>query len=109
VLLALAFLGTALSFGFYESRASWLALGVGLVPMHFCVVDAENEIARQLVLEHVGGVAFMMAPLGYGQDTVLPTVLMVDPEGILVYADLSDNYRVRPVPSTFLAALDAGA
>ena len=108
MLLALAFLGTALSFGFYESRASWLALGVGLVPMQFCVA-AENEIARQLGIEHVGGVAFMMAPLGYGQDTVLPTVLMVDPEGILVYADLSDNYRVRPEPSTFLAALDAGA
>ena len=78
------------------------------VPMHFCV-DAENKIARQLGIEHLGGVAFMMEPLGYGKDTVLPTVLIADPEGILVYADLTDNYRVRPEPSTFLAALDAGA
>lgn len=208
-LLALAFVGTALSFGFYESPASWFALGLGLVPsllyvywysvldrsrskglvvgaslpafeltdyegravprtpgkhalymfvrgnwcplcmaqvrevaeqyreleargvevflitpqpekntreladrfdvpMRFCV-DAENRIARQLGIDHVGGVAFMMEPLGYGQDTVLPTVLIADPAGTIVFVDLTDNYRVRPEPSTFLAALDAEA
>lgn len=208
-LLALAFLGTALSFGFYESPASWLALGLGFVPsllyvywysvldrsrskglvvgatlpafdlvdsegrpvprtpgkhalymfvrgnwcplcmaqvrevaeqyreleargvevflitpqpekhtreladrfnvpMRFCV-DAGNRIARQLGIDHVGGVAFMMEPLGYGQDTVLPTVLIADPAGTIVFADLTDNYRVRPEPATFIAALDAVA
>ena len=78
------------------------------VPIRFCV-DEGNQTARKLGIDHVGGVAFMMEPLGYGQDTVLPTVLIVDPESRIVFADLTDNYRIRPEPSTFLAALDAQA
>jgi hypothetical protein len=50
-----------------------------------------------------------MEPLGYEADSVLPTVLITDPYGTIIFADLTDNYRVRPEPSTFLAALDAEA
>lgn len=64
-------------------------------------------MARRLGIEHVGSVPFMMEPLGYGSESVLPTVLIVDPAGTIIFADLTDNYRVRPEPSTFLAALDA--
>lgn len=76
------------------------------VPIRFCV-DEGNRIARQLGIEHVGGVPFMMEPLGYESETVLPTVVIVDPDRNIIFADLTDNYRVRPEPSTFLAALDA--
>jgi len=47
--------------------------------------------------------------LGYESDTVLPTVVVTDTEGRIVYTDQTDNYRVRPTPDTILAALrDAG-
>ena len=78
------------------------------VPMRFCV-DAGNRAARKLGIEHVGGVPFMMEPLGYETESVLPTVVIVDPERRVLFADLTDNYRVRPEPSTFLSVLDAQA
>ena len=77
-------------------------------PIHFCV-DRENRAARRLGIEHIGGVPFMMEPLGYETESVLPTVIIVDPERTVLFADMTDNYRVRPEPSTFLAVLDAKA
>jgi hypothetical protein len=77
-------------------------------PIRFCV-DAEGQLARKLGIEDVGGVPFLMEPLGYDVDSVLPTVLITDPSRRIIFADLTDNYRVRPEPSTFLAAIDAQA
>ena len=38
---------------------------------------------------------------------MFPTVVIVDhPERTILFADLTDNYRIGPEPSTFLAALD---
>ncbi len=74
-------------------------------PIRFCV-DEDGRLVRKLGLEHVGGLPFMMEPLGYDADSVLPTVLITDPDGRIIFADLTDNYRVRPEPSTFLAVLD---
>ncbi|MBW2550119.1 MAG: hypothetical protein JRE73_04995 [Deltaproteobacteria bacterium] len=48
-----------------------------------------------------------MDTLGYDSDSVLPTVVITDPSRRIIFVDLTDNYRVRPEPSTFLAALDA--
>jgi peroxiredoxin len=78
------------------------------VPMRFCV-DEGNRVARKLGIDHQEGVAFGIDALGYDPETVLPTVLITDPNRTLIFADLTDNYRVRPAPSTFLAALDAHA
>ena len=75
-------------------------------PIRFCV-DEEGKLARQLGIEHVGGVPFLMEPLGYEADSVMPTVVITDPAHRIIFADLTDNYRVRPDPSTFLAVLDA--
>lgn len=75
------------------------------VPIRFCV-DEDNATARKLGIEHENGLPFMMEALGYESDSVLPTVIMVDPERTIVFADLTDNYRVRPEPSTFLAVLE---
>ena len=44
---------------------------------------------------------------GYDEDTILPTVVLTDQNGIIRYADLTDNYRVRPEPSTYLRLLDS--
>lgn len=75
-------------------------------PIRFCV-DADGALSRRLGIEHLGGLPFLMEPLGYDADSVLPTVVITDPDGTIIFADLTDNYRVRPEPGTFLAALDA--
>ena len=76
------------------------------VPIRFCV-DDDGALARALGIEHLGGAPFLMEPLGYDADSVLPTVVITDPNRRIIFADLADNYRVRPDPSTFLAVLDA--
>jgi peroxiredoxin len=43
--------------------------------------------------------------IGYAGDTVLPTLVVTDSKGRIVFADQTDNYRVRPTPDTVLAAL----
>ena len=78
------------------------------VPIRFCV-DPDRQLARQLGIEHLGGTPFLMGALGYDADSVLPTVVITDPNRTIIFADLTDNYRVRPEPSTFFAALDAQA
>ncbi|MBW1903917.1 MAG: redoxin domain-containing protein [Deltaproteobacteria bacterium] len=75
-------------------------------PIRFCV-DEDGRLARQLGIEHLGGLPFLMEPLGYDADSVLPTVLITDPSRRIIFADLTDIYRVRPELSAFLAALDA--
>lgn len=75
-------------------------------PIRFCV-DEDGQLARRLGIEHIGGVPFLMDTLGYDSDSVLPTVVITDPSRRIIFVDLTDNYRVRPEPSTFLAALDA--
>jgi hypothetical protein len=44
--------------------------------------------------------------LGYGQDTVLPTVLMTDEGGNIIYVDLTDNFRIRPRAEALIDTLD---
>lgn len=77
-------------------------------PIRFCV-DEDGQLAQRLGIEHVGSLPFLMEPLGYDADSVLPTVVITDPNRRIIFADLTDNYRVRPEPSTLLAALDAEA
>ncbi len=76
------------------------------VPFRF-FVDRDGRAARSLGIFHEGGVPLGMP--GYGADTVFPTVIVTDAEGRILLADETDNYRVRPEPETFLAALDAAS
>ncbi len=75
-------------------------------PMRF-MVDPGNRASRRLGIAHDGGLPFGMQLLGYDSDTVMPTLVVTDASGKVAMADQTDNYRVRPEPSTFLAALDA--
>ncbi len=73
------------------------------VPFRFWV-DRDLRAARALNILNPDGV-----PVGqrgkYGADTVLPTTVITDAKGRIIYTDQTDNYRVRPKPSRFLRAL----
>ncbi len=75
------------------------------VPFTF-LVDAGNRAARQLGIAQENGVPAGMELLGYDSETVLPTVLIVGGNGRILYADLTDSYRIRPEPAEFLRVLD---
>jgi len=70
------------------------------------LVDEGASAATELGILHEGGVPPGVAQLGYGADTVFPTVLVVDAEGTIVFSDETDDYRVRPEPRLFLQALE---
>ncbi len=72
---------------------------------HF-LVDKGNQVAQQLQLLSENGLPFGFQALGYDSDTVMPTVIITDKNGTILFADLTDNYRVRPEPSTFIKILD---
>ncbi|VAW42989.1 Alkyl hydroperoxide reductase subunit C-like protein [hydrothermal vent metagenome] len=75
------------------------------IPFTF-LVDAGNKAARQLGIDQKNGVPAGMELLGYDSDTVMPTVLIVGEDGRILYADLTDSYRIRPEPAEFLRVLD---
>ena len=70
------------------------------------MVDVDNAAAKALKIDAVGGTPAGLQGLGYDSDTVMPTVLMTDAEGKIIFLDQTDNYRVRPEPETFLQILD---
>lgn len=67
-------------------------------------VDVDSKAAAALGIINKDGV-----PVGvrkkYGADTVLPTAVIVDAEGKIIFADQTNNYRVRPNPDLFSEAL----
>lgn len=69
------------------------------------VTDVGNRAARALDLEMKHGLPLGMGLLGYDDDTVFPTVIVLDREGVIRWVDQTDNYRVRPEPATFLPLL----
>ena len=78
------------------------------VGFHF-LVDVQNKVAKQLRIDAENSLPFGLQVFGYENDTVLPTVLITNSKGKIIFADLTDNYRVRPEPATFLRILDEHA
>jgi len=74
------------------------------VPMVF-LRDRDNEAAKKLGIFQKWGTPLGMQMLGYGSDTVLPTVILTNAQGDIVSTDQTDNYRVRPAPEVFEALL----
>jgi peroxiredoxin len=68
--------------------------------------DTDNEVAKQLGILSENGIPTGFQALGFDSDTVMPTVVITDPNGRIAFADLTDNYRVRPEPETFLKVID---
>lgn len=75
------------------------------VPFRF-LVDPGNRAAKRLGIFAKDGLPLGLQVLGYSTDTVWPTVVVTTARGEILLADLTDNYRVRPEPSTFLEVLD---
>jgi peroxiredoxin len=78
------------------------------VPMQF-LIDVDNQAARTLDVFAENGLPTGMQALGYDSDVPLPTVFITDAGGKILYADLTENYRIRPEPAEFLRVLDGAA
>lgn len=74
------------------------------VPCEF-LSDRNNQAADKLGIAADGGLPVGMEALGYDSDTVMPTALIVDASGTIIYSDQTSNYRVRPEPQEYLAIL----
>lgn len=73
------------------------------VPFRF-IVDKDGKFAKQLNIFHPD-----VTPPGLGvnsADSVYPTVVISDKNGIIIWSDLTDNYRVRPEPELYLQILN---
>ena len=68
------------------------------------LVDEGNELAESLGIAINNGVPAGV-PGGYSPDTVMPTVIVTNANGTILFSDQTDNYRVRPEPDIFLAIL----
>jgi peroxiredoxin len=69
------------------------------------LTDEDNRAAAVLGIAHPGGLPMGLQALGYRSDTVLPTVLITDAGGRILWSHETDNYRVRPEPATYLKVL----
>ena len=69
--------------------------------------DTDNSVAKQLGILSEAGIPMGFQALGFDSETVMPTVVITNPKGKIAFVDLTDNYRVRPEPETFLEVIDA--
>lgn len=73
------------------------------------LIDEDSKAADTLQIVAENGLPMGLQALGYDSDTVMPTVVMTNEEGVIIFADLTDNYRVRPEPGDFIKVFDAQA
>lgn len=66
------------------------------------MVDENNKAAKILGIDSQHGTPKGLEVLGYDSDTVLPTAILTDSKGNIIFTDQTDNYRVRPEPETFI-------
>jgi peroxiredoxin len=69
------------------------------------LTDGNNKAAQTLGIAHPGGLPMGLQMLGYDSDTVLPTVIITDRGGRILWVHETDNYRVRPEPDVYLSVL----
>ena len=74
------------------------------VPFEF-LTDVGNRAGRALGIENPHGLPMGMQMMGYDSETVLPTVIITDAGGQILWAHETDNYRIRPEPDVYLAVL----
>ncbi len=75
------------------------------VPFNY-LIDVNNENAKKLNILHENGLPMGFQVFGYTSDVVMPTVIITNKANDVIFADLTDNYRVRPEPATFLKIID---
>ncbi len=67
--------------------------------------DPHNQVARQLGILSEFGIPTGLEVMGYETEAPMPTVIITDATGTVVWVDETDNYRVRPEPGQFLKVL----
>ena len=72
------------------------------VPFHF-LIDEGNKLAESFGIDIDNGVPLGIS--GFAPNTAMPTVVVTNGNGTIVFSDQTDNYRVRPEPDVFLAIL----
>ncbi len=70
------------------------------------LTDINNVVAKQLGIFAENGTPAGFQLMGYDSDTILPTVIITNANGKIIFVDLTDNYQVRPEPETFLRVID---
>ena len=69
------------------------------------LTDEGNAAARSLGIEQSQGLPMGMQMMGYDSETVLPTVIITDRNGKVIWTHETDNYRIRPEPDVYLEVL----
>ena len=69
------------------------------------LTDEGNAAARALGINVSHGLPMGMQMMGYDSETVLPTVVITDQGGRVIWSHQTDNYRIRPEPDVFLEVL----
>lgn len=70
------------------------------------LTDPYNAAASILNIVDKNGIPAGFQALGYTNNSVLPTVIITNDRGEIVFADLTDNYRLRPEPESFLKIIN---
>ncbi|MBT3984123.1 MAG: redoxin domain-containing protein [Bacteriovoracaceae bacterium] len=68
--------------------------------------DESSVAAIALGIKAPKSLPLGMELLGFDSDTVLPTIIVTDDAGKVIYFDVADNYRVRPGTEEFLKFLN---
>jgi len=66
------------------------------------MIDENNKAAKILGIASQHGTPKGLEALGYDSDTVLPTAILTNAKGTIIFTDQTDNYRIRPEPETFI-------
>ena len=69
------------------------------------LTDEDNAAAKQLGIDQPNGLPMGLQVLGYDSDTVMPTVIITDKNGRIIWTHETDNYRIRPEPALYLEVL----
>ena len=70
------------------------------------LVDVDGKVAKQLDIFLKNGLPVGLQIFGFSADTILPTIIITDSNEKIIYTNQSDNYRVRPEPTTLLKIID---
>jgi len=74
------------------------------IPARF-LRDPENRAASTLGVDAPGAAPAGAELLGFPADAALPTVIVVDEQGVIRFIEVAENYRLRPDPDTYLKYL----
>ncbi len=71
------------------------------------MTDKDNQAAKTLGIASEFGIPTGLEAMGYDTEAPMPTVIITDKQGTVVWTHETDNYRVRPEPETFLEVIRA--